>query len=225
MPSGRPQARPTIFCAKVKPCVDALGSSGFLNKSFAGKFKASRALAVKPRPIIKLIRPPARTSSNKTGDFNSKVENGRGLTLKTVKADLEASVKSLTFNKYPYKNIILDGVIDQNTFAGILKSDDENIDFVFDGTLEYLNKQAFLQFKSTINNLDLKALNLSKSTNTFKADLDVNILGSNINDFIGNLNINNLVMSIKDTNYHINQVSLVSFQSDLCLRLKYHVQI
>lgn len=143
-------------------------------------------------------------------NFNSKVENGRGLTLKTVKADLEASVKSLTFKKYPYKNIILDGVIDQNTFAGILKSDDENIDFVFDGTLEYLNKQAFLQFKSTINNLDLKALNLSKSTNTFKADLDVNIVGSNINDFIGNLNINNLVMSIKDTTYQINQVSLVS---------------
>ncbi len=143
-------------------------------------------------------------------NFKSTVEDGRGLTLKTVKANLEASIQSLYFKKYPYKNIILDGVIDQNTFSGILKSDDENIDFVFDGTLEYLNNQAFLQFKSKIKNLDLKALNLSSTNNTFQADLDINISGSNINDFIGNLNINNLNMSIRDTAYRIDQVAIVS---------------
>jgi hypothetical protein len=35
----------------------------------AGRPSASRALAVRPRPMISGMRPPARTSSNSTSDF------------------------------------------------------------------------------------------------------------------------------------------------------------
>ena len=70
LPSGKPHARPTIFCAKVKPLPESTGGFGKRKVVAAGKPKKSRALEVNERPIIKLIRPPACTSSNKTSLFN-----------------------------------------------------------------------------------------------------------------------------------------------------------
>ena len=69
LPSGKPHARPTIFCANEKPLPESAGLVGKRNNVETGKPKASRALAVKPRPMINGIRPPARTSSNNTSDF------------------------------------------------------------------------------------------------------------------------------------------------------------
>ncbi len=69
-PSGRPQARPTIFCASVKPRWLAAGTDGRRNAVLAGRPRNSRALAVSERPMIRLMRPPARTSSNRTSLFS-----------------------------------------------------------------------------------------------------------------------------------------------------------
>ena len=90
-------------------------------------------------------------------NFRSKVAEGKGLTLNTVKAQLDARVNSLIFKKYNYRDFVLDGIIDKNTFNGGFRIEDENIDFVFDGSVEYLNKKAFLNFKSDVKRLDLFA--------------------------------------------------------------------
>ncbi|MBK8346240.1 MAG: translocation/assembly module TamB domain-containing protein [Saprospiraceae bacterium] len=146
-------------------------------------------------------------------NFNSKVEDGKGLTLNTVKADLAATVKSLSFKKYEYKNFILDGKIDKNTFNGVFKIEDNNVDFVFDGSFEYLNNQAFLNFKSEVKRLDLQALNLSKVPLSFKANMDINLTGSNLNDFTGTLDINDLDMVSKDSAYNMKKISIISRNS------------
>lgn len=159
-------------------------------------------------------------------NFRSKVVDGRGLTLNTVKAELQARVNSLIFKKYNYKDFILDGVIDNNTFNGSFKIEDKNIDFVFDGSVEYLNKKAFLSFKSDVKNLDLYALNLSKVPMSFQARMNIDIAGSNINDFTGDIDISDLFILSNDTSYQLNTLQLsskntvkntrlISMQSDL----------
>jgi len=143
-------------------------------------------------------------------NFKSKVGDGRGLTLNTVKADLVATVNSLIFKKYNYKDFVIDGKIDKNTFSGIFKIQDENIDFVFDGSFEYLNQKAFLNFKSDVKNIDLFALNLTSSPFAFKAKMDINIAGSNMNDFTGDIKILDLSMLSKDSVYHLSEIDLLS---------------
>lgn len=144
-------------------------------------------------------------------NFESNVEKGYGLTLNTIQANLTASIKSLEFKKYYYKGINLNGKIDKNTFSGSLLSEDPNLNFIFDGRLEYLNKMAFLDFKSTIKNIDLYALNLVKTPASFKAsDLDINLSGSNINDFLGNLDIKDVEFNLQDSIYHLSSLKVVS---------------
>ncbi len=67
--SGRPQARPTIFCASEKPLPVSAGCCGRRNRVETGSPRDSRAFAVRPRPMISGMRPPARTSSNSTSLF------------------------------------------------------------------------------------------------------------------------------------------------------------
>lgn len=158
--------------------------------------------------------------------FRSKVNDGTGLTLNTVKADLNATVNTLIFKKYNYKDFVLNGKVNKNTFKGGFKIEDEHVDFIFKGDVEYLNKRAFLNFKSEINKLDLYALNLSKKPLAFKANLDLDVSGSNINDFTGIINILDLNIISNDTVYHldklkaeskntVNKTKLLSLESDL----------
>lgn len=143
-------------------------------------------------------------------NFRSIVADGRGLTLNTVKAVLDARVNSLFYKKYNYKDFIVAGKIDKNTFNGSFKIADENIDFVFDGSVEYLNEKAFLSFKSDVKKLDLMALNLSKKPLSFKAKMDIDVSGRNINDFTGDINMEGLDIFSEDTTYQLANLNIIS---------------
>ncbi len=143
-------------------------------------------------------------------NFRSKVTEGKGLTLNTVKTDITATVNSLVFKKYTYKDFVIDGKVDKNTFNGTFKIQDQHIDFVFDGSVEYLNKRAFLNFKSDIKVLNLQALNLSEAPLNFKAKMDINLAGSNLNDFTGDLNISDFEMLSGDSIYRLSNLDLIS---------------
>ena len=142
--------------------------------------------------------------------FRSKVNDGRGLTLNTVKADLNATVNSLIFKKYNYKDFVLNGKINKNTFKGGFRISDENVDFIFKGNVEYLNNRAFLNFKSEVNKLDLFALNLSKNPLAFKGNMELDVSGTNINDFTGNIDISALNIMAQDTIYNVEKLKIES---------------
>ncbi|MBK9254809.1 MAG: translocation/assembly module TamB domain-containing protein [Saprospiraceae bacterium] len=143
-------------------------------------------------------------------NFNSIVQNGYGLTLNTLKTDLKATVKSINFKKYNYNNFVVEGQIEKNIFNGELSIHDPNIDFIFKGSLEYLNKQAFLNFKSEVKRLDLNALNLSEIPLAFSGNMDIDTKGSNINDILGDIDVSNLMIETKDTSYFMDQIKLKS---------------
>ena len=146
-------------------------------------------------------------------NFKSKVTDGFGLTLNTVKADLHAVIESLTFKSYEYKNLVLNGIIDKNTFDGKFTSADPNVKMLFDGEVQFLNKKAFLNFTSNIENLDLYALNLYKSPLAFSGNLMINTSGSNLNDFIGEIDFSDVKVKKRDTIQTLEKIKLIARQS------------
>ena len=68
---ARPQAFPTIFCARVKPLPVSAGAEGRMNRSEGVRPSLARTLSVRARPIIRGMRPPARTSSLIVVGFSS----------------------------------------------------------------------------------------------------------------------------------------------------------
>lgn len=143
-------------------------------------------------------------------NFNSRVDKGKGLTLQTVNTDLAASIRSLSYKNYTYQDFVLDGVVKQNTFEGVFKIEDDNLDFIFDGFFEYLNGQAFLNFSADLRFADLYALNLTKAPFSVRARMDIDVSGRNLNDFTGNIDIREIHIEEKDSAYALNALTVTS---------------
>lgn len=76
--------------------------------------------------------------------------------------------------------------------------------------MEYLNKRAFLNFKSEVYKLDLFALNLSKNPLAFKGNMELDVSGTNINDFTGNIDFSALNIMANDTFYNLEKLKIES---------------
>lgn len=117
--------------------------------------------------------------------FVSEVKNGVGLTLETASANLTGKIQDFTFKDYTYNNITLDGVLKKNLFDGKLVSKDKNIDFIFNGKIDFLDSIPKFNFDASINRFDLLALNLSSQPLVLKGDLDLDFENFKVSDIIG----------------------------------------
>lgn len=116
---------------------------------------------------------------------SSSVYDGIGLTKHTASAKLKASIDYFAFKGYDYENLNVEGVINKNLFIGDFGIHDDNIDFLFDGTINFEESIPFFDFNVDINRVDLKNLNLMKEDFVLAGDIDLKIRGNNINDLLG----------------------------------------
>lgn len=125
----------------------------------------------------------------------AEVTNGTGMTLETVRANLFANIQSLSYKGYSYENVRFRGNINKNLVDGNILIEDDNIDLVFDGTIDYLSEYPTFDFTSRINKLDLHALNLMNKPFALAGDLDLNVQFKNISNIEGFATLQNLVLS------------------------------
>ncbi len=117
--------------------------------------------------------------------FSSKVEDGFGLTLEKVNANVSAEMKEFNFRGYTYQNVTLDGTLNKSLFDGKLAVKDDNIDFTFNGDIEIIDSIPKFDFKANINHLDLKALNLIKDDFVFSGEIDLELLDIDLSKIQG----------------------------------------
>jgi len=140
------------------------------------------------------------------------VINGYGLTLETITANLKGTISSLDFKDYTYKNIQVEGDVAKKIFKGTLDIKDDNIDFDFNGKVDYSGKIPEFDFISSINKANLAALHFVKSDKLtdFSTHLSVNVAGNNIDNLIGEISLDNTIYKEGTARYSFDVLSLVS---------------
>ncbi len=146
-------------------------------------------------------------------DFSASISDGKGLTLNSVYSDLYATVESLTFKGYEYRDFVMDAQVDKNNFNGEFSISDENINFVFDGNIEIKDNVPHLDFKANIENVDLYTLNISQKPLSIHGNVDINGYGKDLSDIVGNMIASDLVVSMNDTIYAMDTISLTAFET------------
>jgi hypothetical protein len=116
--------------------------------------------------------------------FSGKVA-GSGLLPKTVNATLDGSLKSIEFNKYTYRNIIVNGTIAKRKFNGELISKDSNLYARMNGLMDFSGHQPRFDLNAEIGRTDLRKLRLTHDSIELNGKLRLNFTGSNIDNFIG----------------------------------------
>ncbi len=141
--------------------------------------------------------------------LNAKIKDGKSLLLKTASAELVGDISKFEYKNYNYSGVKLDGKLSPKEFKGLLSSKDTNINFDFDGNINFESSPKF-DFKSKIVNIDLSKLNLSKDVKTIKGNIDFSGTGTNLNDIVGKLTTSDLYIEKNDTVYYFKEASLVS---------------
>ena len=87
--------------------------------------------------------------------------SGKGLDLKTLKANLKAEATQLQLNQYTYHNLKVDGTVTGKEFDGKISLNDENAIFDFDGLVNLNPTQEHFQFRLNVKGADLQKLHLT----------------------------------------------------------------
>ncbi|MFI3268077.1 MAG: hypothetical protein R3Y51_05110 [Rikenellaceae bacterium] len=108
--------------------------------------------------------------------------------------DTKSKIISLEYNSYDYTNIDIDGKIINKTFFGYVGSDDPNVDFKFNGSLDLDLDIPVYDFKLDVKKVDLIALNMVKNDSVaiVSGILDADGSGINIDNMNGDISIDSL---------------------------------
>lgn len=115
----------------------------------------------------------------------SHVKEGVGLTLNSVNAKLQGTVDSLNFKGYVYKNATLNGQLTRNLFNGDLRIEDNNVNLVFGGEINFTDTLPTFNFEANIQRLALKPLNISDSDLQFFGNIVMQLRGRELSNIIG----------------------------------------
>ena len=117
--------------------------------------------------------------------LTTSVANGRGLDAATADADLEAVIRSFEFRDYRYENLTLRGELNQRLFDGRFAIADENVDFEFDGLVDFTAARPRFDFTADVRRIDLAALNLARRALTVAGRIDLDVTDVDPTDMTG----------------------------------------
>ncbi len=110
---------------------------------------------------------------------------GKGFSLKTLFAEIDAKVQRLDLYGYTYRNIEAKGIADKKKFDGALVVEDEHLSLNLTGLVDASKDTVSYKLSGFINRLHAKELKLWKKDLKFSGDIDFNFKVKRIEDFTG----------------------------------------
>jgi hypothetical protein len=112
---------------------------------------------------------------------------GKGLSLESVRANLDANISRLDFKQYSYHNINVLGRVASKFFNGFVKVHDQNLSLDFNGSIDYTKQKPEFKFQADIPNANLFALNLANDSLLLSTTVKINTRGIKLDDIDGQI--------------------------------------
>ena len=125
--------------------------------------------------------------------FSSTLQDGKGLTANTASAVLTASIDSLEYRGYNYKDLAYKGRLDKNTVSGGFIAKDENFDLYFNGRIDFQPVEPIFDFVMEVKKFNLYALNISDSPKTVSGIFDIDMKNFDLEKVRGNIEMQNFL--------------------------------
>jgi len=148
-------------------------------------------------------------------NFSLKVD-GKGVTLDSLDIKAKGEIQSLNYNGYTYQNIALDGSFDNKVFEGEAAIRDQNLDFSFNGLIDFKDKMPRFDFHSTISQMNLNALKLSQrdSIGLLSTKMECDFVATSIDDIKGMVRFDSTIYTEGNKTYILDSLIVKSVQRD-----------
>lgn len=142
-------------------------------------------------------------------------------------ATVNGQIERMEYAGYNYRNILVDGKVASKKFEGKLTSRDPNVDFRFQGIIDFSRNEPILDFDAEVINIDLTTLKLVKTEEplSFSTRLSLNAIGKSVNDIAGSLSAYDTFICFGDSLLYLDEIKLsavggvsnrkISFTSDV----------
>lgn len=130
---------------------------------------------------------------------------------------ISGRVDSLLYNKYNYNSISLNGDLVKNSFSGYVGCDDPNLDFKFNGLIDFTNNIPSYNFNLDLARADLSAvgLNLRDSVSVLSGRIMADGYGDKLDNLDATIIIDNLrYINHSDTTIADNPIRIESYNDD-----------
>jgi hypothetical protein len=144
-----------------------------------------------------------------TSDF---VLHGKGFTLEKLQSNITGTCAIFEVNKYVYKNLNIEGFVENKIFNGSLAVSDENLKMDFKGLVNFSEDENVYDFSADIQNANLNELNLVSrdSISVFQGKVSMDMKGTNIDNVRGFLKFNNTSYKNQNDDYYFKDFQVLS---------------
>ncbi len=123
---------------------------------------------------------------------------------------LDGKISALRYKDYTYSGIAVNGLLREQAFRGTLSCRDANLDFDFDGFVNFGADIPSFDFKALVHNFDLSALKLVELPQRFYFSSDMSLAGSGsgLADFYGTATARGTFLCYGDTTVFMEELVL-----------------
>ncbi|WP_308992319.1 translocation/assembly module TamB domain-containing protein [Mariniflexile litorale] len=133
---------------------------------------------------------------------------GRSLDPSTATATLSSKIVTAKFNDYNYKNITINGSLDNGQYLANVSSSDSNLNFVLDAKGASNSDKPTLDLKLNLELVDLNKLNLHEGPLKMKGDITANFEDLNPDNLNGTLKANNFLIALEKEQFPLDNISI-----------------
>ncbi|MDX2002054.1 MAG: translocation/assembly module TamB domain-containing protein [Chitinophagales bacterium] len=137
---------------------------------------------------------------------------GHGINPDSIKADLDAVVRQIEYNRYTYRNVEAHGRVNGKRFFGKASINDPNLKFDFKGLVNLGDTIPEFRFKASIDTVNLGKLNLVADNLRLSADLEVDFQGLDLDNFEGTAAIKNFNIANDSARYQMDSLVAKAYE-------------
>lgn len=142
--------------------------------------------------------------------------DGKGVKLSNLNLTADGIIRSLNFNGYNYRNITVDGTFNDFIFEGHTSIRDENLDFEFNGLIDFEEDKPRFDFYSRVNHANLAKLQLSQrdSVSIISTSMNFDFVATSLDDIKGYVKFDSTTYREGNETYFMENLTLESMHYD-----------
>lgn len=146
--------------------------------------------------------------------------DGIGYNPNTMRVQVKGHVNQIGLLNKQFSNIDINGSVKKQLFSGTVNINDPDIALNFDGDVDFSSTAYDANFKSTIQNVNLYKLGLSKDPSArFASDVSIDLHASSLDDLLGQALLENTFIQTSTQSLAFNQMLINSSIDDNGKRL------
>jgi len=199
-----------------KGTINELYSNAFLTSNF-GKLEASGRMAFTDLPSYDVKISSSSLDLGKIlkqkdlGKLDVKASVvGSGIIMDSLDASINLHVARLEYNDYEYHDFKMNGTLKNYLFSGTAELNDKNLEFEFNGDMDYQKDIPHYTFKLDLKNADFQKLHLSERPLKARAALDIDLATSDFKIMNGTLKIRDVAIYNGEALYKVDSLLFAS---------------